>query len=273
MHGNPLATPIVRLAFCSTVASFALHMLCGAVLAAEPRVQLVDPLNSGNWTWTQTEILGNPEKIEFDDRVVIRAPEAAEDSFNVPVLVDATALGGVEQIVMLVDYGPIPKILTYWPGKAEAKVSFRFKIDQATPVRAAVKLEDGSWHIGSRVIDAGGGGCTAPAAAYASDDWEEQLGEVRGMLWPDKGRLRMVISHPMDTGLADGIPAFFIQDLEIKSSVGEQVARFELHEPVNEDPAFTLYFDKGRLDDKVTVRARDNNGNRIAGELRSRLSQ
>jgi sulfur-oxidizing protein SoxY len=273
MHSSSLATPFGTLPFGCAVAAFALHMLSGTALAAEPAVQLVDPLNSGNWSWTQTEILGNPERIEFDDRVIVIAPDAAEDSFNVPVLVDATALDGVEQIVMFVDYGPIPKILTYWPGKAQAKVSFRFKIDQATPVRAAVKLDDGSWHIGSRAIDAGGGGCTAPAAAYASDDWEERLGEVRGMLWPDKGRLRMVISHPMDTGLADGIPAFFIEDVEIQASDGEQLARLELHEPVNEDPAFTLYFDKGQLDKEVTLKARDNNGNRIAADLRSRLSQ
>lgn len=229
-----------------------------------PKVELTDPLDTGMWSYHQINILGNPEKIRFDERVVVKAPVAAEDSFNVPVLVDATALEDVKQMVFLVDYGPIPKILTYWPEKAEPKLSFRFKIDQATPVRAAVQTGDGEWHVGSTVIDAAGGGCSAPAVAYAADDWEEHLGEVRGRVWPEKGRVRMIVDHPMDTGLADGIPVFIIEQLQVADNLsGQSLARLELHEPVNEDPAFTLYFGSNGVGNEVQVTGRDNNGNEI----------
>ncbi len=247
-----------------------LCMLAGPALALdEPQTPLVDPFSSGMWNYHQVELLGDPENIQFDDRVVVRAPESAEDSFHVPVLVDASQIPDVKRILLSVDYGPIPKILTYWPEGAKAKIAFRFKIDQGTPVRAAVETHSGSWHIGGVEIDAAGGGCTAPAAAYANADWEERLGEVHGQIWPERGRLRMVVSHPMDTGLADGIPVFIIEELSVASPDGTELGRIEMYEPVNEDPAVTLYFEDETLGDHVLVAGRDNNGNEIEAVLQA----
>lgn len=240
---------------------------------ADENMSLIDPVNSSNWEYQQEEILGNPEKVYFDKRVIVKAPVSAEDSFNVPVLVDATALPDVKRMVLLVDFGPIPKILTYWPEEAEAKLSLRFKIDQATPIRAAVETNDGVWHIGTTYIDAAGGGCSAPAHAYAMADWSDRLGEVNGLIWPETGRLRVVVDHPMDTGLADGIPKFIINKLQFDNMNGKRMARIELHEPVNEDPAFTLYFPQNHLGKEVRVHGKDNNGNEIDAILRPRLTQ
>ncbi|MEM1201047.1 MAG: quinoprotein dehydrogenase-associated SoxYZ-like carrier [Pseudomonadota bacterium] len=250
----------------------ALGFAISAAVAA-PQTPLKDPLQSGNWSYSQEHVLDNPKNIRFDDRVIVKAPPSAEDSFNVPVLVDATALPNVKRIVLLVDYGPIPKILTYWPDQAEAKLSLRFKIDQATPVRAAVETHAGTWHVGSTYVDAAGGGCSAPAHAYASNDWEEKLGQVNGMVWPKSGRVRMVVDHPMDTGLADGIPVFIIKRLQVDDDTGKKLATIEMYEPVNEDPAFTLYFPKNQLKGSVRVHGRDNNGNEIDAVLRARLTQ
>ena len=235
----------------------------------EPKTPLTDPLDSGMWGYHQVNLLGDPVDIRFDDRVIVRAPEAAEDSFHVPVMVDATAIPDVKRIMLSVDYGPVPRILNYYPEGAEAKISFRFKIDQSTPVRAAVETHSGSWHIGGVEISAAGGGCTAPAAAYANSDWEERLGEVVGRLWPETGRLRMVVSHPMDTGLADGIPIFIIEDLNVATVDGTPLGHIEMFEPVNEDPALTLYYGDDDLPREVVVAARDNNGNEIDAILRS----
>ncbi|SDD74452.1 quinoprotein dehydrogenase-associated SoxYZ-like carrier [Ruegeria marina] len=235
--------------------------------ADTPRVQLTDPFSSGMWEYHQIGLLGDPADIRFDDRVKVIAPAAAEDAFNVPLLVDATALDDVEEIVISVDYGPIPKILSFFPGAAEPKLALRFKIDQATPIRASVRTRSGAWHVGGTLIDAAGGGCTAPAQAYASDDWEEKLGEIHGRLWAASGRARLIVDHPMDTGLADGIPLFIIEELRFSNDSGEELARLALSEPVNEDPAFTLYFNPERMPPLLHVRGRDNNGNEIEGTL------
>ena len=238
----------------------------------DPKVPLDDPFRTGMWDYQQVNLLGNPEQIAFDDRVIVRAPHSAEDAFEVPVLVDATAIPNVERIVLTVDYGPIPQVLTFWPGDAQAKLSFRFKIDQATPVRASVQDKSGRWYVGGTAIDASGGGCTAPAQAYATDDWEEKLGEVRGRMWPETGRVRMIVDHPMDTGLADGIPIFIVEDIKI-AGPGGTPARLQLHEPVDEDPAFTLYYAAGQLSHDLQIEGRDNNGNEIEATVPLPLTQ
>ena len=248
-------------------------MATPAMALDEPQTPLDDPFRSGMWSYHQVELLGDPADIRFDDRVVVTAPDFAEDAFHVPVIVDASQIPDVKRIMLSVDYGPVPRILNYYPEDAEAKIAFRFKIDQSTPVRAAVETHSGSWHIGGVEISAAGGGCTAPAAAYANADWEEHLGEVHGRIWPDKGRLRMVVSHPMDTGLADGIPIFIIEELKVSSPEGQALGRIEMFEPVNEDPALTLYFDDATLGDHVLVAGRDNNGNEIEAVLQSYPTQ
>lgn len=259
------------------VAAFAVlaaPMLAAPALALDgPQVALDDPFDSAIFPDRQVEILGDPANIRFDDRVRVRAPEAAEDSFAVPVEVDASGIEGVEEIVVFVDWGPIPKILSFFPGRAEPRISLRFKIDQATPIRAAVRLASGEWLVGGTRIDAAGGGCTAPAAAYASDDWADHLGEVQGRLWHETGRLRMIVDHPMDTGLADGIPVYIVEDLSLHGPDGAELSRIRLHEPVNEDPAFTLHFAQGVLPETVELRGRDNAGERIRATLRGALTE
>ncbi len=245
----------------------------GAAAYDAPKVALKDPFGSVLWEFHQVELLGNPDRIAFDDRVKVSAPPNAEDPFHVPVMVDATEIPDVDMIVMSADFGPIPKILVYRPGAALAKLAFRFKIDQSTPVRAAVRTTDGAWHVGGAEIDAAGGGCTAPAAAYASDDWEERLGEVHGRIWPESGRVRMIVDHPMDTGLADGIPAFYIEELTVSAPSGAAPAHLELHEPVEENPAFTLFFAPGALGREATLTGRDNNGNLVRATLRAALTE
>lgn len=233
----------------------------------DPKVVLQDPMQSGMWAYHQVRLLGDPAQIQFDERVKVVAPRVAEDSLNVPLLIDASAIPNVRRIVVSADYGPIPEILTYYPGDALPKLALRFKIDQATAVRASVETQDGAWHVGSAYIDAAGGGCTAPAHAYASDDWHDKLGEIHGQLWPEFGRARIIVDHPMDTGLADGIPVFIIETLAFETGQGDVVARIDLHEPVNEDPAFSLFFDPGTMPSELRVSGRDNNGNTIEGLL------
>jgi sulfur-oxidizing protein SoxY len=227
-----------------------------------------DPFGSFMWGFRAAELLGPDAQVSFDPAVTVLAPAFAEDPFQVPVTLDARAVAGVERIVVFVDYGPIPRILTFHPGAAEPRLSLRFKIDQATPVRAAALGADGVWHVGSAWVDAAGGGCSAPAVAYATDDWEDRLGTVRGGIWRNAGRVRAVVDHPMDTGLAGGIPVFIVQELALESVDGAPLTRIGLDEPVSEDPAFTLHFPPGALPPAVHLRGRDTSGTPIRAVLK-----
>ncbi|MGH8595927.1 MAG: quinoprotein dehydrogenase-associated SoxYZ-like carrier [Gammaproteobacteria bacterium] len=238
----------------------ALLATCGtSVYAADP-----DPLNSPQWALMHEIMLGGAP-YTFDARVVVLAPSSAEDAMNVPIGVRVDGLE-IEELVVFADLNPIQKVLRFVPRHARPNLSFRIKIEQATPVRAAARTADGVWHVGGQWVDAAGGGCTAPSRSRATDDWVETLGQVRYHAWPagnDAARLRLQIMHPMDTGLAPGIPAFYLDRLELKDTSGELYATLDLFEPISENPLFTFDLDEPEAHGKLVLSGRDINGNRV----------
>lgn len=232
---------------------------------AQAGQQKQDPLDSSMWSEMHKRLLSG-QPVVFDDRVQVVAPKSAENSMNVPVKVDATAIGQVQRMVVFADLNPIPKILEFQPAGAAPAISFNFKVQQATPLRAAAQDRQGVWHVGGVLLDASGGGCTQPSVGSASADWSAQLGHVTGRSWPTSQgqRIRMRIMHPMDTGLADRIPAFFIEQLDINDSQGQPLAKLKLFEPVAENPILTLDLMQREA---VSLFAVDNNGTRISARI------
>lgn len=224
-----------------------------------------DPLASPHWGEMHSRFL-NGENYLFDDKVQVLAPDSAEDSLNVPVTFDATALEGVEQVIVMADLNPIPGVLEFIPKAIPTRLSFRMKLQQGSPVRAAAKTADGVWHVGGVWVDASGGGCTLPSVGTSSGDWSSTLGHVSANVWqrPDNNRLRVRVMHPMDTGLASGIPTFHIEDLDVLDESGAVLAEMVLHEPVSENPMLSL--DTGKHT-RFKLEGHDNNGNRIEAEV------
>jgi len=221
-----------------------------------------DPLKSVMWNQMYDEFLdGGARKVVFDKNVVVNTSQNVEDQFHVPVTVDARGITDVKEIVVFSDLNPIWHVLTYKPQEAEPYISFRFKVQQSTPIRAAVLTADNVWHVGGVNLEAAGGGCTAPAVAHGLPDWTLRLAEVRAKIWRSidnrEARLRVRIQHPMDTGLADGIPAFFIEKLNIKSADGRSFGQLQIQEPISENPAFTLMPKLKSADSSVIVDGRD----------------
>lgn len=221
-----------------------------------------DPLDSPSWDFMHSFVLSGEEYV-FDDKVVVSIPELAEDPMNVPVSVNVEGLTGIQEIVVFADLNPIQKILRFEPLHIKPRVSFRFKVERSTPVRAAVKTSDGIWHVGGKWLQAAGGGCTAPSYSRADGSWFETLMDTSSRSWfkgEDVKRIRFRVMHPMDTGLADGIPVFHIQNLKIVDSTKKTLANLILHEPVGENPVFTfdLTSDSSL---PILISGNDNNGN------------
>lgn len=231
-----------------------------------------DPLRSLAWPDLRREFLGRDARVVWDERVQVRAPASADDPMNVPVSVRVEpALGRVEQIVVLVDRNPIRKVLAYEPREgALPSIAFRFKLEQASPIRAAARTADGAWHVGSAFIDSSGGGCTVPGATRADGSWSRTLGQVGARLFtplPGETRLRVRVMHPMDTGLVAGIPAFHLNRLVLSDAQGRELARLQGFEPLSENPVFS--FDLAPPPGgAVLIAGSDNNGNRFRGEAR-----
>lgn len=222
----------------------------------------VDPLDSVMWEYMAKRFF--PGEIVIDQRVIVHAPVDAEDQMQVPITIDATQLTDVVEIIALADLNPIPHILTMRPLQAQAFLGFRVKLEQATPIRVGVRTGDGVWHVNGVYVNAAGGGCTAPANAHSTNNWYKTLGQTRAITRRESSvlaRLSLRMKHPMDTGLAPGIPVFYMNKLLIKSKDGTELADIELFEPVSENPTVTVkaLIDNGT--EELIVYARDTEGN------------
>ena len=221
-----------------------------------------DPVPSVMWAFYHKQIL-NQAPFVFDDRVKVLAPPFAEDARQVPLEIDARALPDVVRILAWAELNPLPRIVDFEPGEQVMPwLSVRIRVEQATPLRAAALTRDGTWHVGSALVDAAGGGCTAPSVVRTQPGWEEHLGEVLGGRYrrQDGSRLRLQIAHPMDNGLVSGIPEFFINHAELLDERGQQIATLVLYPAVSENPS--LGFDV-RAPGPTRLVLQDNSGNRF----------
>lgn len=230
-----------------------------------------DPLKSMQWPNLRSEFFDKNAKVVFDDRVKVSVPQFAEDAMNVPVSFDASALEGVKKVVVLVDRNPIRKVLEFVPVGAKPSLNFRFKLEQGSPIRIAALAADNVWHVGNAFIDAAGGGCTVPGATRADGSWPKTLNRVAGKVFDanelrQTTRLRVQVSHPMDTGLVAGIPAFYIEELTLSDARKNVLAKLYPFEPVSENPMFSFDF-VAAPEGPLSLAGRDNNGNKINAQV------
>ncbi|MFU1519150.1 quinoprotein dehydrogenase-associated SoxYZ-like carrier [Vreelandella alkaliphila] len=226
-----------------------------------------DPFNSFMWPVYRERFLGDAPVV-FDERVIVNAPGFAEDSGQVPIELDASALDAsgepITEIIAWVDLNPIPRLFRYDPmSHGLAKLSLNIRLEQASAVRVAVKQGD-TWHVGGTYIEAEGGGCTTPGIASADNDWETTFGELQGRLFAheDERRLRVRLSHPMDSGLIPSQSAFYVQSFEILDQQGQQVAALDIEASVSANPTLGLHMRHAQ--GGYVIGARDNNGNRFS---------
>ena len=222
-----------------------------------------DPYDSGQWSGMEEEFLRG-QKVAFDERVKVTGPRFAEDAMNVPISLDASALGDVRRVMVLVDRNPIRKVLEFFPLRTRPTLAFRFKLQQSSPVRVAALGADGIWRVGSTWVEATGGGCTAPGATRASGTWHQTLGQSQARFFGqgDATRLRLRVMHPMDTGLVAGIPAFYLEELALRDEAGTEYLKLQTFEPVSENPVFSFDLPAKPVG-KLVFSGRDNNGNRV----------
>lgn len=228
-----------------------------------------DPLGSMQYPSLREQTIGQANA-RFSDAVIVKGPAFADDAMNVPLLVDARGLagtgGGVARIRVAVDRNPVRQVLEFEPLNALPMLAFRIRMEQASPVRAFVQTRDGRWHVGSTWVQAAGGGCTVPGLTRADGSWSRTLGQVQARFFSNviegSRRLRLRVMHPMDTGLVAGVPAFYIEQLELQDSGGQAWWRLALHEPVSENPLITFELPV-QSPPSFRLIGRDNNGNRI----------
>ncbi|MDO7843901.1 quinoprotein dehydrogenase-associated SoxYZ-like carrier [Sphingomonas sp. CA1-15] len=246
-------------------------MLLLAPVAAQAKLP-ADPLASPMWQRLGGTLFGD-DTVRFDDRVKVVFPGIAEDQHSFPVSVDARGIKGVRRIILFADLNPIPLAVDFTPEGAQPFLATRIKLDQRTPVRAAVQLEDGSWLVSGGWIDAAGGGCSAPPASRVKGDWAEHLGEVRGVALRggDGTHVRLAFRHPMDTGFVANIPTYNLQDVALTGAGGKHYGTMRIEASVAEDPSITVITDAAVGED-IVLRGSDTNGIRYDGSIAVRAA-
>ena len=88
--------------------------------------------------------------------------------------------------------------------------------------------------------------------------------KVRATLKGDTGDIRVLMSHPMETGQrkdAGGkiVPSHFIQNVEVKVN-GRTVVEGQISQAVSRNPVFTFRVKGVKASDKIEVSWLDNEG-------------
>ncbi|MGR2739442.1 quinoprotein dehydrogenase-associated SoxYZ-like carrier [Billgrantia sp. Q4P2] len=235
-----------------------------------------DPYRSPMWHYNLARYLGEGADIRHSDQVVLKVPHFAEDATQVPLTVDLSGFEHeVAEVVTWIDLNPVPHLFTLRPeAAAEVRtVAFNFRIQQASTVRAAVRDEQGRWHVGSAHVEAAGGGCTAPSAAASNPDWAASIGQIHGALFSPLGgqagtRVKLQVMHPMDSGMVGNVPRFNIEELELRNAASQaRLASMTLSESASENPLFVFDLEHEGKEVGIALWMRDNGGNVFESRL------
>jgi len=232
--------------------------------AAQPAVDEANPLMDVMWDYMREQFIRD-EPWRYSARVQIILPEFAEDSTQVPVMV-RHQIADARRLILFADLNPIQHIATYEVDAGSLPdIGLQFRVQQATPVHALVQDASGLWHVGRNYVDASGGGCTAPKTEAASDDWASNLGQIEGRLFTrNSHRLKVQVSHPMDTGLVEGVPAFWLNEITLTDQSATALGRLNLSAPVSANPRLTFSFAKESAPESLEgyqLHLKDNDGN------------
>jgi sulfur-oxidizing protein SoxY len=225
------------------------------------------------WHGFKAEVFGERPIRENSPFVILTAPSRAEDAALVPLEIRAGLPAGdrrtITRITLIVDQNPAPVAASFrfGPGRREAQLSTRLRVDAYSFVRAVAETDDGELHMTARFVKAAGG-CSAPALKD-QDESLARLGEMRlQALAPVQGgsglsRAQVMIRHPNYSGLQmnqltrNYIPAKFVDRLVVTQGM-ETVFEMEGGITLSEDPVIGFdYRPNGSL---LRARARDTEG-------------
>lgn len=231
---------------------------------AEPAVDEANPLMDVMWDYMREQFIRD-EPWQYSAGVQIILPEFAEDSTQVPVMV-RHQIPDARKLILFADLNPIQHIATYEVDAGSLpNIGLQFRVQQATPVHALIQDGSGLWHVGRNYVDASGGGCTAPKTEAASDDWASNLGQIQGRLFNrSTHRLKVQVSHPMDTGLVEGVPAFWLNEITLTDQDATALGHLNLSSPVSSNPRLTFSFPKAQAPEGLEgyqLQLKDNDGN------------
>ena len=230
-------------------------LLLAGILATAARAQ---ELETENWHKVrEAQFAGRTFEQSADQVVTLEAPNRAEDSAVVPILIHAAQPQQpdrwIKKIYLVIDKNPSPMgaVFTLTPDSGRADIETRIRIEDYSWVRAIAEMQDGKLYMAMKYVKASGG-CSAPAGK----DMEAALARLGRMKIRTDGDIRLnqpnlvelMISHPNISGLAmDQVtrlyaPPRFVRTVQV-SYAGKPIMSADVDFTISENPNFRFYFE------------------------------
>ena len=228
---------------------------------------LLDPALSENWAQVRDDYAITGEVV-FDDDIKVIMQDFVEEPHEVSLVVKIPEnLQRMQEFVLLIENNPIQKAYHMYPHRPIETVGMNIRLEDDSPVRAALKDETGKWHVGSKMVFVKSpGGCSLPSC-----DPETQIcltgeiGKIRISQFNREGgawRVKTKITHPMDTGFVvddngEVVPAYYIDRVDFSDENGA-IAEIETYAALSTNPVIML--DLPTRGQNIRINVRDVKG-------------
>ena len=210
----------------------------------------LDPRNSEVWSDLQNQLLGKDAKVSFVDDIKLIMQDYIEESHKVPLIVTLPKrLHNFKKFILLIENNPIQQVISLKPYRAIEALGMNVRLEDDSPIRAAILDKDGNWNIGSKMVFvANAGGCSTPACEPGIEVCEPGIvGKIVVKEYEREAgaqRIKLKITHPMETGFVvdvDGeiIPEYFVKTIHVDDRDGP-IADIITYAALSSDPVILL---------------------------------
>ena len=231
---------------------------------------------SETWPSIHAEAFGGRNIQDGRAIVKLTAPYRPDDVRSVPMEADIRLGNGrtIKSVSFVVDMNPSPvaAVFRFGPGRADAHLSTRIRLDQQSDVRVVVETNDGALYMASRLVKFAGGqaSCSAPPVGDPAEI-AANMGKMDFATIGKKpnashqiARVRYDLNHPNHTGMVLDpisllyIPLLMVDRVEVRQ--GDDIV-FEMTGSITlaQNPAVEFdYVTNGATE--MTMSVRDTSG-------------
>ena len=109
-------------------------------------------------------MLGENSKVVFVEDIRVIMQDHVEEPHEVPLIVKLPKrLHNFDRFILIIENNPIQQVIQLNPFKSIEALGMNVRMEDDSPVRAAILGKDGIWNIGSKMVFvASPGGCSSP---------------------------------------------------------------------------------------------------------------
>ncbi len=234
-------------------------------------LQSIDSLNPNNseiWYDLQNNLLGKDINIVFVDDIKLIMQDYIEEAHKVPLIVTLPKrLHNFKNFVLIIENNPIQQAMAIKPYRPIEALGMNIRLEDDSPVRAAVLGDNGVWYVGSKMVFvASAGGCSTPACDPSVEICETgTIGKIAVKQYEREAgaeRIKLKITHPMETGFVTDlqgeiIPEYFVKNIHVDDNQGP-IADITTFAALSSDPVILL--DLPKKGQSVRIHAKDSLG-------------